>query len=51
MKCPICGQESGETSVTCSKHISFTYDKDGNLIDHSDVVIIPPKEQKDGTQK
>ena len=32
MQCPICGLDSGETSVMCSRHSSFIYTSQGELI-------------------
>ncbi len=34
--CPVCGMQSGSTSRVCSKHISVTYDAQGNVLRYTD---------------
>ncbi len=34
--CPVCGMQSGNTSGVCSKHISVTYDAQGNVLRYTD---------------
>ncbi len=40
--CPVCGMQSETTSGVCSKHISVTYDSQGNVIDYKDYVVLQP---------
>ncbi len=37
--CPVCGLPSTTTSRVCPKHVSITYDLNGNVVCYTDYIL------------